>query len=123
MIPTEQSSKGLPRLVLRYFGVMKLGSATSVSTFGGMPPKGQTPIIKTQSKRLRSNLISAVNNQGKLRFMMYRETMTAKVLIRFMGSLIKDTPLKVFLILDNLRVHHAKLVKAWVEMRDRCRDH
>ena len=41
--------------------------------------------------------------------------MTAKVLIRFMGRLIKDTCHKVFLILDNLRVHHAKLVKAWVE--------
>ena len=41
--------------------------------------------------------------------------MTAKVLIRFMGRLIKDTCHKVFLILDNLRVHHARLVKAWVE--------
>ena len=81
----------------------------------GYAPKGQTPVIKTQSKRLRTNLISAVNNQGKLRFMMYRETMTAKVLIRFMGRLIKDTSRKVFLLLDNLRVHHAKLVKAWVE--------
>jgi len=81
----------------------------------GYAPKGQTPIIKTQSKRLRSNLISAVNNQGKLRFMMYRETMTAKVLIRFMVRLIKDASHKVFLILDNLRVHHARFVKAWLE--------
>ena len=81
----------------------------------GYAPKGQTPIIKTQSKRLRSNLISAVNNQGKLRFMMYRETITAKVLIRFMRRLIKDTSHKVFLILDNLRVHHARLVKAWID--------
>jgi transposase len=80
----------------------------------GYAPKGQTPTIKTQSKRLRSNLISAVNNQGKLRFMMYRETMTAQVLIRFMKRLIKDASRKVFLILDNLRVHHAKLVKAWL---------
>lgn len=81
----------------------------------GYAPKGKTPLIKTQSKRLRINLISAVNNQGKLRFMMYRETMTAKVLIRFMKRLIKDTTLKVFLILDNLKVHHSKLVKAWLE--------
>lgn len=80
----------------------------------GYAPKGQTPIITTQSKRLRSNLISAVNNQGKLRFMMYRETMTAQVLIRFMTRLIKDASKKVFLILDNLRVHHSKLVKQWL---------
>ena len=31
----------------------------------GYAPRGQTPVIKTQSKRLRSNLISAVNHQGK----------------------------------------------------------
>lgn len=81
----------------------------------GYAPKGQTPTIKIQSKRLRTNLISAVNNQGKLRFMMYRETMTSQVLIRFMKRLIKDSSHKVFLILDNLRVHHAKLVKAWLD--------
>ncbi len=81
----------------------------------GYAPRGQTPIIKTQAKRLRTNLISAVNNQGKLRFMIYRETMTAKVLIRFMKRLIKDAKRMVFLILDNLRVHHAKIVKAWLK--------
>ena len=82
----------------------------------GYAPKGQTPLLKTQSKRLRTNLISAVNNRGKLRFMMYRETMTSTVLIRFMKRLIKDTSsLKVFLILDNLKVHHSKLVKEWLE--------
>ncbi|MFQ3247430.1 MAG: transposase [Arenicella sp.] len=37
------------------------------------------------------------------------------VLIRFMGRLIKDAKRKVFLILDNLRVHHAKIVRAWLE--------
>jgi len=83
----------------------------------GYAPRGQTPIVKTQAKRFRTNLISAVNNQGKLRFMIYQETMTAKVLIRFMRRLIKDAKRKVFLILDNLRVHHAKPVRAWLEKR------
>lgn len=46
--------------------------------------------------------------------MMYGENMTAKVLLRFMKRLIKDAGRKVFFILDNLRVHHAKLVKAWL---------
>ena len=81
----------------------------------GYAPIGDTPVVKIQAKRFRTNLISAVNNQGKLRFMIYKETMTAKVLIRFMDRLIKDANRKVFLILDNLRVHHAKLVKAWLE--------
>jgi len=81
----------------------------------GYAPRGKTPVVKTQAKRFRTNLVSAVNNQGKLRFMIYQETMTAKVLIRFMKRLIKDAGRKVFLILDNLRVHHAKIVKAWLE--------
>ena len=47
--------------------------------------------------------------------MLYRENMTAKVLIRFMQRLIKDAKRKVFLVLDNLRVHHSKAVQAWLE--------
>ena len=31
--------------------------------------------------------------------------------------MIKDAGKKVFLILDNLRVHHSKVVKAWVAER------
>ena len=41
--------------------------------------------------------------------------MNADVLIDFMKRLIKDAKRKVYLILDNLRVHHAKVVKAWLE--------
>lgn len=81
----------------------------------GYAPKGQTPIIQASAKRFRTNLISAVTNQGKLRFMMYQENMTAKVLVRFMRRLIRDTDRKVFLILDNLKVHHARVVKNWLE--------
>ena len=38
-----------------------------------------------------------------------------EVLIRFLSRLIRDAQgRKVFLILDNLRVHHSKKVSAWV---------
>ncbi|MFT5702556.1 MAG: transposase [Desulforhopalus sp.] len=46
--------------------------------------------------------------------MMYEQNMNARVLLRFLRRLIKDAGRKVFVILDNLRVHHAKLVKAWL---------
>jgi transposase len=36
-------------------------------------------------------------------------------LIEFFQALIKDTEHKVFLILDNLGVHHCKPVKAWLK--------
>lgn len=81
----------------------------------GFAPKGKTPIVRINATKSRVNMISSINNQGKVRFMLYRETMTAKVLISFLSRLSKDAGRKVFLILDNLRVHHSKAVKAWLE--------
>lgn len=56
----------------------------------------------------------AVSNQGLMRFMIYNGGMNAQRLICFMHRLIKDNDRKVFLILDNLRVHHARKVRAWI---------
>ncbi len=83
----------------------------------GYAPKGKTPVIKLAVKRARLNIISTVTNQGKVRFMTYRGSMTASVLINFMNRLIKNTDKKVFLVLDNLRVHHAQKVKKWAEKK------
>ncbi len=80
-------------------------------------PRGKTPAIRLSAKRHSLNLISTVTNQGKVRFMTYAEKMHAEVLIRFMTRLIKDAGRKVFLVLDNLRVHHSKKVKAWLQGR------
>jgi transposase len=81
----------------------------------GFAPKGKTPIVRLSGKKSRVNMISSITNRGKVRFMLYDENMTAKVLIKFMSRLIKDSNQKVFLILDNLRVHHSKDVKEWQE--------
>ena len=62
-------------------------------------------------------MIATVTNQGKTRWMIIDENFNADKLIEFLGALIKDTDKKVFLILDNLRVHHAKPVKAWLAER------
>ena len=77
-------------------------------------PQGKTPVIRLSAKRTSINMISTVTNQGKVRFMMYKETMSAQVLITFMKQLLKGSARKIFLVVDNLRVHHAKLVKAMV---------
>lgn len=77
-------------------------------------PKGKTPEIRLSASRHSLNMISSVTNQGKVRFMVYAERMNAKTLIRFLRRLIRDAGRKVFLILDNLRGHHAKVVKQWL---------
>lgn len=77
-------------------------------------PKGKTPAIRLSARRTSLNMISTVTNQGKVRFMVYKQNMNAQLLIAFMKRLIKDADRKVFLILDNLKVHHAHIVRAWL---------
>lgn len=78
-------------------------------------PKGKTPVKRNMSKKFSVNMISTVTNQGQVRFMTYKGGMNTQVLIRFMKRLIKGVDKKIYLILDNLRVHHSKLVKQWAE--------
>lgn len=80
----------------------------------GYGPKGVTPILTVSAKRAHISMVSAITNEGKVRFMVYRESMTQDKLITFMSRLIRDTGRKVYLILDNLKVHHAKKVAQWL---------
>lgn len=54
-------------------------------------------------------------NRFSTRWMIIDEAFNADKLIQFLQALIKDAGKKVFLIVDNLRVHHAKPVKAWLQ--------
>ena len=81
----------------------------------GYAPRGHTPAILLSARCKRVNLISTVTNQGKVRFMIYKEKMNSDVLLKFMKRLIKDSDRKIYLILDNLRVHHSKPVKQWLK--------
>lgn len=92
------------------------GIQSDVYNAKGFAPKGKAPIIHLNAKKNSISMISAITNNGKVRFMLYRETMTGKVLISFMSRLIKDTDRKVFLILDNLRVHHGKKAAEWLDV-------
>ena len=87
----------------------------------GYAPKGKTPVAFTVGgTREKLSMISSVTNQGKARWMIVEESFNADKLIEFLAALVKDADRKVFLILDNLRVHHSKLVKAWlVDKKDR----
>lgn len=78
-------------------------------------PKGKTPTKMSMSKRFSINMVSTVNNQGKVQFMIYSENMNSERFILFLNQLIKNSSQKTFLILDNLRVHHSKIVKGWIE--------
>jgi transposase len=83
----------------------------------GFAPKGKTPAMPVGNEHVRVNMISSITNQGKLRFMFYNGSMNGKVFIRFLTRLVKGAERKIFLIVDNMKTHHSKMVTGWVEKR------
>jgi hypothetical protein len=75
--------------------------------------KEYQPVLTKSVKRVSTNMVSTINNNGHFRFMVYEENMNIEIFLKFLRQLIKNQDKKIFLILDNLRVHHAKKVKEW----------
>src|SRR3954466_622072 len=80
----------------------------------GYAPRGRTPVVRVCHKRASLSLISAVANKGERRWMIVDGAVKAPPLIRFLERLIREARRKVFLILDRLRVHRARLVQDWL---------
>jgi len=82
----------------------------------GYAPKGRTPLIKMKSKRMNSHIISSVSKLGKMRFMIYKDSLDTKILIKFVRRLARIVDKRIFLIMDNLAVHHSKKFRNWLDM-------
>jgi transposase len=84
----------------------------------GYAPKGSKykPVLYHPAKKFKITMISAITNTGKSMFSLYDESINIERFIDFCEKVIRsDNSKKVFLVVDNLRVHHAKKVKAWIE--------
>lgn len=60
-------------------------------------------------------MISAITNTGKSMFALYDEAINTDRFLEFLQKVIDTSQTKIYMILDNLRVHHTKVVKQWVE--------
>ena len=80
-------------------------------------PIGQTPVIPRPAARFSQSMISSVTNRGEVRFMIYDGALNISIFLEFLARLIKGRKRKLFLVVDNLRVHRAKAVTAWVAER------
>ncbi len=80
----------------------------------GDAPRGQAPLVRIPARRGGLSLLAAVTNQGAVRFMVYRGSLTTRHVITFMQRLIRAAGRKVFLILDNVNVHKATVVREWL---------
>lgn len=84
----------------------------------GYAPVGSKnkPVLAHPAKKFKINMISAITNTGKSMFALYDESINIERFIDFCQKVIdSNNGKKVFLVVDNLRVHHAKLVKKWEE--------
>lgn len=81
----------------------------------GYSPRGIKPIRRHYGTRSSMSMASTVTRQGTLRFMVYEGALTADIFLSFLKRLIANRKRPIFLILDNIRPHHARKVRAWVK--------
>ncbi len=78
--------------------------------------KGRTPVVIASGPvggRKTIMMVSAISRKGHLRFRLHQGSFDAVAFIEFCKRLMATTDRPVFLIVDNARVHHAKIVKAF----------
>jgi transposase len=80
----------------------------------GYARKGEPATMEVPNSHIRVSQISAISNEGDVRFMTYTTTMTAALFIVFLKRLLRGASRKIFLIVDRLKAHDAKAVEAWV---------
>lgn len=83
----------------------------------GYAPAGRTPVLTVPTRWESLSMISAISPRGELRFEIVEGSINSERFIAFLAKLVEGAQRKVFLIVDNLRVHHAKVVRAWLEPR------
>jgi transposase len=84
----------------------------------GFAPRGETPIIHTTAKYENLSMISAITNKGRVHWMIVDGTVNIERFLGFLKGLIKYSRRKIFLIVDNLKVHHAIKVTEWQKKHD-----
>jgi len=86
----------------------------------GFAPAGHTPELRHRARWDSITLISAISHRGQVHFALHDGAINTARFIDFLAALVSDArPKKVFLIVDNLRVHKAGEVQAWLESRKR----
>ncbi|EQD55450.1 transposase, partial [mine drainage metagenome] len=74
-------------------------------------PRGQTPVMAGTGQRLGCNPLSALTNQGRLLFMVFKPRCTTAVFLEFLKRLERHVHRPVFLIVDGHPVHRARGVQ------------
>jgi len=81
----------------------------------GFAPRGKTPVVEATAQYQNISMVSAITNKGKVQWMFVEGSVNAERFSEFLERLVTGADRKIFLVLDNLRVHHSEPVKEWVK--------
>ena len=76
--------------------------------------RGQTPVVSGTGARFGLNVISVVNRQGKLRFMVFNGRLNGDLFIQFLRRLLYGASHPIFLIVDGHPAHRSATVREFV---------
>jgi transposase len=93
----------------------QMGLRSDHQTGTSYSKRGVTPVIPGTGQRFRCNMMSSITNRGSLAFMVFTESFTAPVMLRFLKRLIRHAGRKVFLIVDGHPVHKSTKVRRWLD--------
>ena len=71
-------------------------------------------MVRVNNKRHGLSIISTVTNREQIRWKIFDRALNADMLIDFLERLVRSARRKVYLVLENPRVHYSKPVKAWL---------
>ena len=77
--------------------------------------RGHTPIVEVPGSRQSISAASAVNAKGAFRFVTYKGGMTAELFVALLKVIMRGRRKPLFLVLDSLPAHKAKMVHTYVE--------
>lgn len=77
--------------------------------------KGERATMAVPGPHIRVNQITAISNEGTVRFMTYKGTMNAVNFLLFLQKLVEGAGRKILLIADRLQAHQTPEVEAWLE--------
>jgi transposase len=81
----------------------------------GYAPKGKTPVVNRTEKKENVSMVSAITNRGNIYWKLHEGSINAEKFKEFVERLAHGKKRKVYLMLDNAKTHHSKMLTGWVE--------
>lgn len=80
----------------------------------GYAREGERATMDVPAPHIRVNQISAISNEGTVRFMTYKGMMNAGTFLLFLRKLVEGAGRKILLIADRLQAHKTPEIEAWL---------